>query len=316
MAILIAEFCQNHKGGRGLLKEMIVAAKESGATYAKIQTIFSEDLTKRERFEEGKIAPDGSVLAIKRPYQPEFDRLHAMDLTMDDYAWFVEECNRVGIKPLTTVFTRGRIKDMASLGWKDVKVASYDCASIPLIQELKQHFSHLFISTGATHEWEIERTAMELQDHSFSFLHCVTIYPTPLSDLHLHRMHWLQTFTPSVGFSDHTLVSRDGVKASMAALALGAEVIERHFTILPSDQTKDGPVSINPSQLKELADFSLLPICERYNKIKQLIPDFSSVLGQEHRQLTATELLNRDYYRGRFATKTDDNLLQNWDKNE
>lgn len=316
MAILIAEFCQNHKGDRGILKEMIAAAKESGATHAKIQTIFSEDITKRARFEEGKTDPDGTVRAIKRPYQPEYDRLHPMDLTMDDYAWFVEECGRVGITPLTTVFTRGRVKDMAALGWKEVKVASYDCASVPLIRDLKEHFAHIYLSTGSSYDWEIERTAQELGTHSFSFLHCVTIYPTPLSELHLRRMRYLRRFTPSVGFSDHTRVSQDGINGSLAALAMGAEVIERHFTILAEDQTKDGPVSIRPEHMRELATFAALPIHERLAKARRDIPAFDQTLGQEFRALSHTELLNRDYYRGRFATHRAGVPLWNWQDQE
>ncbi len=311
MAQIIVEFCQNHKGDRKLLGEMIAAAKENGADYAKIQTIFSSDLTRRERFETGEVYPDGTMKTIKRPYQPEYERLHPMDLTLDDYAWFVEECNRVGIKPLTTIFARGRIQEMARLGWNEIKVASYDCASVPFLLELKQHFKHLFISTGATHDWEVERTAQELAGHSFSFLHCVTIYPTPLTEMHLRRMQWLRRFTPSVGFSDHSAVAKDGVKAARAALALGADIIERHFTLLPADQTKDGPISITPTELKQLTDFAKLPVHERLQEAKSTIPEFEQMLGQERRSLSHAELLNRDYYRGRFATQQP---VWNWDE--
>lgn len=302
MAQIIAEFCQNHKGDRKLLGEMIAAAHENGADYAKIQTIFSSDLTRRDRFENGITAPDGTVLAIKRPYQPEYDRLHPMDLKLDDYAWFVEECNKVGIKPLTTIFSRHRIDEMVKLGWKEVKVASYDCASLPMIKDLAARFDHLFISTGSTYDWEIARTAEALGKKSFSFLHCITIYPTPLHELHLRRMRWLKQFTPSVGFSDHTSVAQDGSKAAIAALAMGADIIERHFTILPPGETKDGPVSMTPAQLKELSEFAKLPVHERLARARQNIPEFDQMLGQEQRALSHTELLNRDYYRGRFAS--------------
>ncbi len=312
MAILIAEFCQNHNGDRAVIKEMIAAAHASGATYAKIQTIFSEDLTRRERFEDGKTHADGTVATLKRPFLTEQDRLRPMDLTPDDYAWFIEECGRVGIKPLTTVFTLGRVADMAKLGWKDVKVASYDCASLVLLKQLKHYFSHLFISTGATHDWEVARTAHLLRDHSFSFLHCVTVYPTPLPELHLRRMRYLRQYTPSVGFSDHTLIARDGIKASLMALAMGAEVIERHFTVLPPEQTKDGPVSITPAHLQELVTFAKLPVHERLQIVKDTIPEWRQTMGYEQRDLSPTELLNRDYYRGRFATHTR-SPVWNWD---
>ncbi len=313
--IIIVELCQNHKGNRSLMQEMIHAAKESGATYAKAQTIFSSDLVKRQRFEEGVTNADGTTGTIKRPYDPEFARLNPMDLAEEDYAWFVEECNRAGIKPLTTIFSRNRIPAMTKLPWIEVKVASYDCGSHPMISELVNHFSHPFISTGASYDDEIRKTAeiVKASGKTFSFLHCVTIYPTPLDQLHLNRMEWLRQFTPSVGFSDHTLVARDGIKGAMAALAMGADVVERHFTILPSDQTKDGPVSINPALLKELSDFAALSKEERLAYVKANIPEFEQMLGQPTRELSAAELLNRDYYRGRFAHKREDGkVLWNW----
>ncbi|TAK04872.1 general stress protein [Patescibacteria group bacterium] len=316
MTTLIAEFCQNHKGDRGALREMIAAAHEAGATHAKIQTAFADDLVKRDRFEEGITDEHGVVQVIKRPYGAEYARLRPMDLTMDDYAWFVDECQRVGIRPLTTIFTRGRVKDMVALGWKEVKVASFDGASLPLIRSLAQHFSHLFISTGTCYDWEVERTAQALGIHSFSFLHCVSIYPTPLAEAHLNRMRWLRRFTPSVGFSDHTLVARDGIKASLAALAMGADVIERHFTILPPEETKDGPVSIGPKELKELAAFAKLPIHARHAEARRMIPEFTAMLGSETRPLSHAEMLNRDYYRGRFASRDAQGaVVWNWDEN-
>lgn len=312
MATLIAECCQNHNGDLAILKDMIWAAADAGAEFVKMQSITADELTSRPEFEEG-VTEDGVVKTIKRPYQKEFDRLKPMDLTPEAHQWFIEECERAKVKPLTTAFTRGKIEFLKSLKWRSIKVASYDCASFPMIEELRDSFDQLFVSTGATFDEEIATTAALLRGKQFSFLHCVTIYPTPLNQLHLARMEWLKQFTPSVGFSDHTLVARDGIKASTAALALGADVIERHFTILPADQTKDGPVSINPTQLRELVAFSKLPEAERLARAKAEIPEFESMLGQKTRPLSDEELLNRGYYRGRFATKRDGRVIYNWE---
>ena len=245
-AKIIAEACQNHKGDLKILKDMIHAAKEAGADYIKIQSMLADGLTKRQRFEDGVTAEGNKV--IKRPYQTEHERLKLMDLDDQAHVWFVDECREVRIKPLTTVFSFSRLQFLASLPWDEIKVASYDCASYPLIKELKKYFKHLFISTGATYDSEIKKTAEILKDHSFSFLHCVTIYPTPLEEIHLRRIDWLRQFTPSVGFSDHTLIERDGLKASLAAIYYGADVIERHFTVLKPQATKDSPISITPKQ--------------------------------------------------------------------
>lgn len=310
--IIIAEACQNHKGDLGILKDMIYAAADAGADYIKIQSMLAEELTHRQRFEEG-ITKEGKGKVIKRPYLPEYERLKPMDLDDSAHQWFVEECQKAGIKPLTTVFTLSRIKFLSSLNWDSVKVASYDCASYPFIEELQKNFKHLYISTGATYDGEIKKTSDILKGHSFSFLHCVTIYPTPLEEIHLKRIDWLRQFSNFVGFSDHSLVERDGLKASKAALFYGADVVERHFTILDPDQTKDGPVSINPGQLKELVDFSRMEREDQKEYILENIEEYDSMLGKETRELTEQELLNRDYYRGRFASKIEGKIKFNWE---
>lgn len=319
MPIVIAEFCQNHNGDLNLLKEMVWAAAEAGATYAKVQSMLADELTFRERFEQGRGAGD-RVTAIKRPYQPEYERLKPMDLSNEAHYMFAEECRRAGIKPLTTVFTRARLPFVASLGWEAIKVASYDCASFPMILELRDALArgqcrHLFISTGATYDEEIETTAQLLKGYSFTYLHAVTIYPTPLDQLHLARLAYLRRFTPSVGFSDHTLVARDGIKAAIAAMSLGADVVERHFTILPPEATKDGPVSIRPELLKQLVDFSKRGILELQEYACQEIPEYSAMVGQARQGLTPAEELNRDYYRGRFASRVGDQVVYNWEEN-
>ena len=310
--VIIAEFCQNHKGDRNVLSDMVWAAAEAGASYAKIQSMLADDLTYRERFESGAWEGEQQV-TIKRPYQAEYDRLKPMDMSDEDHVWFVEECRQAGIKPLTTIFSRSRIPFIASLGWEAVKVASYDCASIPMLKELKDHFKHLFISTGATYDEEIREAAELLKDTSFSFLHAVTIYPTPLNEFHLVRMEYLRQFTDSVGLSDHSLVARDGIKASLVALSLGAKVIERHFSVLPADQTKDGPVSIDHRQLKQLVGFSLLPPQIQSEFVRLEIPEYEQTLGVSTRDLSPTEVLNRDYYRGRFASRVGQEIVYNWE---
>jgi N,N'-diacetyllegionaminate synthase len=128
---------------------------------------------------------------------------------------------------------------------------------------------------------------------------------------HLARMDWLRGFAPEVGWSDHTLVAKDGIKAAKVALMLGADYIERHFTILPADKTKDGPISITPALLKELSIFSKLTKNEQRAIVEAEIPEWRKMLGQRSREMTHTEMLNRDYYRGRFASKK---YIYNWEE--
>jgi N,N'-diacetyllegionaminate synthase len=314
--ILIAECCQNHNGDRTILQRMIHAASEAGADYVKLQTIRSRELTRRERFEEGEVGEDGNIKTIKRPYGPELERLSKLDLSLDDEGWFIDECWRAGVAPMTTVFTRAAISDVCDLGYEAVKIASYDCASYPLLRDVRKFWSTIYVSTGATYDGEIEQAAEILAGSNFSFLHCVTIYPTPMSELHLRRMNFLRRFTPRVGYSDHSKPAETGLWASKLALALGASCIERHFTILEADQSRDGPVSVTPALFRELREFADLPRSERMAHVREGYPSWDEALGQARRPLSGDELRNRDYYRGRFASRVGERWLYNWEEYE
>lgn len=297
---------------------MIHVAKENGADIIKGQVIFSEDLIPRERFDEGHEETNGVRKTIKRPYGAERERLASLDLTEDDYRFFVNEVNKVGAIPMMTVFSRNRVPMTARLPWQGetfTKVASYDCASKPLISDLAYNFDMLIVSTGATFDEEIRDTAAMLKgkNKKFALLHCVTSYPNTLAMANLNRINWLRQFTPQVGWSDHTLVARDGIKAAKVALMLGADYIERHFTILASDKTKDGPISINPVLLRELADFAKLSNEEQKAIVVKEIPEWELMLGSTQREMTHTEMLNRDYYRGRFASLVNNEWVYNWE---
>lgn len=311
---LIAEFCQNHNGDMSILKDMVWSASEAGATHGKIQTIFADDLSFREGFEQGEIDAQGNTLVIKRPYQTEYERLKGLELEYRQHEEFINECKKANLIPLTTAFNLTSIKHLKDMGWNNVKVASYDCASLPLIEVLSDTFDELIISTGATYDDEIEKAAAFLneKEKAFSFLHCVTIYPTPLNEMHLNRMNYLRRFTDSVGLSEHSRVSEAGVKACLVAIHLGAEIVERHFTILAETETRDGPVSINASHIQEIVAFNNMNPTEQKQYIDENIPEYADMLGNETRELSDAELLNRAYYRGRFCNKDGEQQIYNW----
>ena len=310
--IIIAECCQNHNGSIDILKKQIHAAVENGADYVKLQAIRSSELTHRERFDQGEIDGAGIIRSIKRPFKQEYERLKKLDLTQEQEFWFAEECKRTGIASMATVFSINSAKELKDMGFEAIKIASYDCASYPLLREIKKYWSTLFVSTGATYDYEIHEAAKILNGSNYHFLHCTTIYPTPLDDLNLRRMDYLRRYTPNIGYSDHTKVEETQLIASKIALALGASCIERHFTILDRDQTKDGPVSINPSELKELTLFAQLSRQEMIQQINKEYPNWEKTLGKSTRDLSHEELLNRDYYRGRFASLINGKHHYNW----
>ncbi len=316
---LIVELCQNHNGDRDIFARQIRSAAENGADIIKMQSMWSDDLTRRDRFEEGEFDADGTAKTIKRPYDAEKERLAQLDLTLDDHEFFIETCMKYGVTPMTTIFARHRVPEVGSLSWptRIVKVASYDCASVPFLRELAEHFDTFIISTGATYDHEVERTAalMEELGKEYSFLHCVTSYPNTVEMGNLRRMEWLRQFTPKVGWSDHSHVEKHGIDMAKVAIMLGADYVERHYTVLGSTDTKDGPVSITPELLKELSDFRHLSKDEQRGIVERDIPNWEVMLGEDRREMSPTELLNRDYYRGRFAAPhpSGDGLLYNWE---
>jgi len=315
---IIAEFCQNHNGDLDILKSMVSAAARAGATHGKIQMVYAENLVYRPQFETG-LSIDSEISCIKRPYQEEFDRLKKLELTVDDCKSFIRVCVDEGLIPCITCFAREQIPILQELGFPVIKVASYDCGSYQLLREITERFSEVIVSTGACFDEEIEYATEILRNVKFSLLHCVTVYPTPLDSLHLARMNYLRRLCSFVGFSDHTLVDRDGIKAAKAALALGANLIERHFTILPSDKTKDGPVSVNENQLREISQFAALEVHERRIRIEEEWPTWEQSIGLEKRALSHDELLNRAYYKGRFASGNRSSgdkqfMINNWEE--
>ena len=121
------------------MQKMIEAAAVAGADYVKTQSIRAEFLSHRPRFDKG-VVENGITKVIKRPYLKEYERLCLLDINMDDHRWFIKQCHDMGVKAMTTVFTRGVVDELAEMDWDAIKVASYDCASFPLLRDLKKKF--------------------------------------------------------------------------------------------------------------------------------------------------------------------------------
>jgi len=306
MVKIITEFCQNHNGNFENLKKMVEEAAKAGATHGKIQNIYSKNLTFRPQFENG-LELNGIIHAINRPYEAEYKRLKNLELSEKNNKEFINICNDNGLIPMTTIFVKGDSENLKKIGFKSIKIASYDCASFQLIREIKEYFSEIVISTGATFDEEIIKTSQILNESEidFTFLHAITIYPTPLNEVNLNRMNFLRNFTKSVGYSDHTETEKNGIDAVLVSIFLGANYIERHFTILNPNETRDGKVSVGPEHIKQIAEFSVLNKESQKEYLDSQILNWKNMLGSEKRSLSKTELLNRDYYRGRFAKVRD-----------
>ena len=314
----IAELCQNHMGKKDLLKSMVYKCAEEGADFIKIQNIFAKNLTYRPRFEKG-ISIGNKYYSIVRPYRQEFNRLKKLELSIKDNEFFIRLCKEVNVTPMTTCFAREHVDILSDLGYESIKVASYDCASFQMLRELNNKFKKIYISTGATYDSEIVKASSLIKKSKLNLLHCVTIYPTPISELHLSRIEFLKKFSSNVGFSDHSKADKNKNFASSAAIYFGSKFVERHITVLDKNETKDGPVSILPEDIKILKEFSILSKEDQRqilnNKYKA---NFNKIFGFKKRKLSTNELLNRDYYRGRFASVSRDKFgkshIYNWEE--
>lgn len=316
MTKIIAELCQNHQGDLKILEEMVHAASEAGADYCKIQSMLSKELTHRKKFDEG-VFKDGMWIVKKRPYKDEIARLKPLDLSDDDHFKFLEICKKYNIKPTTTIFTRSRLKFIESLNLSLIKISSFDCSSHVMISEIcKTKIPEIVVSTGATYDEEIQTTVKLLKSSKkkFSMLHCVSIYPTPLEYANLSRINYLRTLHNSVGFSDHSMVEKDGIKLSVVSLLFDVDYIERHFTILNRSSTKDGVVSLDPKQLEQLVKLSKKNKAEIKEYLSENFKDYEKTFGSEQRALSDDEILNRDYYKGRFASiNNEGEYVYNWE---
>ena len=234
---VIAEIGANHMGDMGLAKAMTLAAAESGCDTVKFQSWRASKLI-------GEF-PD---------YDATFARHTKGELSEQDHADLIAYCKEVGVKFLTTCFDLDRIDFLVSLGLDEIKVASPDCGSIGMLEKLMKAFPKLIISTGMTEEVDVLKAIEVTQGHDVVFLHCVSLYPTPLESVNMARMDRLreQGKDMRVGFSDHSL----GTEAACLAISRGAEIIEKHFTLSRSLPGKDQTISGVPAEFKIVTDWA------------------------------------------------------------
>jgi sialic acid synthase SpsE len=313
--MLIAECCQNHLGDPNILQKMVEAGALAGATHLKIQGLYAEELTFREQFEENRESTYSNY--IVRPHAAELARLQPLTLNPNAEEAFVRKCRDHNVTPMISVFSHLGVNRAINAGFRSFKIASYDCSSLELISRLLPYSDELVISTGATYWHEVAATAKyvannKLPNARIAFLHAVTEYPTQLDSVRLLRMVALKRFGFEVGFSDHTSPQISGLSATALSIKLGGTVVERHFTILETGATKDGPVSVNPTQLEQISKMFRDP-----SLLLDFLPGEEEVLSMmaplHSLQPSEIELRNREYYRGRVASDYRGKPVYSWE---
>lgn len=246
---LIAEVGVNHNKDINLAKKMVMVAKEAGSDIIKFQLFDSEK--------------EVSVYADKADYQKknttdseglnQLEMCKALELSPENIKELKNYCKKLQMPFLCTAFEKYSLDYLVNrLGIKTIKIPSPEITNLPFLRQIGQKKVSVILSTGASYLHEVGiaiKTLREAGCKEIVLLHCVSQYPTPYEDLNLRAIQTMkQAFGIPVGFSDHSL----GIEADIVAAALGAVVIEKHFTLDRNMKGPDHKASIEPDELKAL----------------------------------------------------------------
>lgn len=244
--IVIAEVGVNHNGSFELAKKMVDAAKEAGVDYVKFQTFNPKKLV--------------SKYAEKAEYQKEttgsdetqLQMLQKLTLTEDNFLSLRDYCREVGIGFISTPFDLDSIDFLETFDMDFWKVPSGEVTNLPYLEAIAKTKRKVVMSTGMCDMNEIQDAIEVLEKNGtteITLLHCNTQYPTPYEHVNLSAMGTIKdTLHKEVGYSDHT----QGIEVPIAAVAMGATVIEKHFTLDKNMEGPDHKASLDPTELKQM----------------------------------------------------------------
>ena len=246
--LIIAEAGVNHNGDIEMAKALIDAAADAGADIVKFQTFVAERLvTGVARKADYQVTNTGSS-------ESQYQMLKRLELTSQMHDELIEHSARRGIEFFSTAFDLQSLDYLMSLGMKRIKIPSGEITNLPYLRSIGSFAKQVILSTGMSNLADIEAALDVLEQagtprSQIVVLHCNTEYPAPINEVNLKAMQSIATaFGVRVGFSDHT----EGTEIALAAVALGASVIEKHFTL---DRKLPGPdhlASIEPIDLARL----------------------------------------------------------------
>lgn len=282
--VIIAEAGVNHNGQLSLAKKLADAAVAAGADYVKFQTFEPEQLVSRfaqkADYQKKATGEEEAQLAM----------LRKLALTKEEFISLKAYCSEIGIPFLSTPFDLGSIDFLYELGLPFWKVPSGEITNLPYLRKIAKTGMPVILSSGMCDLAEIDAALRVLSENGsgeITLLHCNTEYPTPYEDVNLRAMlEMRERFSLPVGYSDHTL----GIAVPIAAAALGACVIEKHFTL---DQTMDGPdhqASLSPQELAEMV---------------RAIRTVEAALGSDVKACSPSEKKNRDIARKSIVAAQD-----------
>ena len=244
--IIIAEAGVNHNGEIKIAKKLIDIASEAGVDYVKFQTFKADNLVSTT----AKKA-DYQKKNTKKNDETQFQMLKKLELSEKDHLDLIEYCNGRSVKFFSTAFDLESLIFLKKIGLELVKIPSGEITNLPYLRLAAKLFKKVIISTGMANLKEIENCMNVFLNEgvlktNISILHCNTEYPTKMEEVNLKAMNNIyDQFNVSIGYSDHTL----GIEVPIAAVALGASVIEKHFTLDRNMKGPDHKASLEPNEL-------------------------------------------------------------------
>ena len=247
--LIIAEAGVNHNGSIELAKKLVEKAKEAGVDYIKFQTFKASKLVtkaaKQAEYQQKNIGKEGDS---------QYQMLKKLELTPEEHEILIYYCHQLGIKFFSTAFDFDSIDYLHSLNLGLWKIPSGEVTNYPFLKRIAAYNEPTILSTGMCDMDDVRAAVDALYKNGLSkenliLLHCNTEYPTPLEDVNLKAMDALRMeFGVEVGYSDHT----KGIEVPIAAVALGATVIEKHFTLDRNMEGPDHKASLEPDELKAM----------------------------------------------------------------
>ena len=228
---IIAEVASNHGGDLDLAKQFIRAAAEHGADVVKFQSWQARHMSKDDA---------------------QYDWFVKSELSDEAHLELMDECRTRGVQFMTTCFDVRRVEFLATLGLQDIKVGSADTASYRMLKALRSRFPHVILSTGMATDQEVQTSCAILAGGAFTLMHTVSLYPTPPERAHLRRLRWLETLSPSIGYSDHLV----GLDAMKQAVDYGVRYVEKHLCLSRSGPGRVSPWDMTPADIEELRTFA------------------------------------------------------------
>ena len=246
--LIIAEAGVNHNGEIDLAKKLIEGAALAGADLVKLQTFSAEKIVTRN-------APKaGYQLDFSNTSESQFEMLQKLELGKGVLEKLIQHAEKCGIKLFSTGFDAESVDMLVELGQEILKIPSGEITNLPLLQHIGKKNMRVILSTGMSDLNEVGNAIKILENagtarEKITILHCTSSYPAPIEDINLMAMHSMRdAFKVTTGYSDHSA----GIEVAIAAVALGAKVIEKHFTLDKSLPGPDHKASLDLAELKEL----------------------------------------------------------------